>query len=326
MRGIKNNTIISRERANLLVCMIIASIFWIVVKMSKTYTTERVVAIKYELPEGKAFTEMPPQEFEAKIEATGWNLMYDFFVSKRPIIEFNLNNLPTSRIDRAQMLKLINEQLSEPLEVIDVASLSKSSFGKDYIMLNYEENYEKKLPVFFDGALTFQTGYDYLDSVILVPDSVLVSGPFSLINELTHWETDHLELADLRENYTKPLLLKSPDKPQISLKPEQVEVDIAVEEYIENAVFVPVQLKNSPDSIRIFPAKVQIQFVVGMSIYNQIQADSFTLIADFKGIARNAENNTVPLVLTKQPKAVRAVNFTPKSIEFFILEEDNDKN
>lgn len=313
---------IRKERAILIVCMIFSSIFWFVVKMSKTYTTDRIVEIDYTLPEGKAFAELPPNEFEAQVEGTGWNLMYDFFISKRPKIAFDLNTFPASTIERDQMVKRINEQMFKPLEVKDVSSLAQRSFGKDYVILDYEERFEKKLPVFFDGSPSFELGYDYLDSVILTPDSVLVSGPFSLVENLTHWKTDWVEAADLKEDFTQVVDLKAPEKGQVFLTPESVQVDIAVEEFTENSLFVPVTLINHPDSIRIFPAKVQVQFVVGLSKFNQITADSFLLEVDFQGIARNAENNTVPLSLIKQPKEVNGVNFSPKSVEFFILEQE----
>lgn len=318
----KINITIQRESGILLICMIIASIFWIVVKMSKVYTTERIVEIDYILPEGKAFAELPPSEFEAEVEGTGWNLSYDFFKSGRPKVEFDLNTFPSSTIEREQMVKRINEKLSKTLEVKDVSSLSERNLGKDYIMLDYEERFEKKLPVFFDGLPTFQPGYDYMDSVVLVPDSVLVSGPYSLVADLTHWQTSWLEATDLKENFSQDVRLKAPEKGQVFLKPETVEVNIAVEEFTEKDVFVPVTLKNPHDSIRIFPSKVQVQFVVGLTKFNQMTADSFLLEADFQGIARNAENNTVPLTLVKQPKEIRAVNFSPKSVEFFILEEE----
>lgn len=318
----KGEITIRKERAILIVCMIISSIFWFVVKMSKTYTTDRIVQINYELPEGKAFAELPPAEFEAQVEATGWNLMYDFFISDRPKVTFDLNTFPALTIERDQMVKRINEQMFKMLEVKDVSSLSQRSFGKDYIVLDFEERFEKKLPVFFDGLPSFQPGYDYLDSVILTPDSVLVSGPFSLVENLTHWKTNLVEATDLKENFSQKVRLKAPEKGQVFLNPETVQVDIAVEEFTGNELFVPVTLKNQPDSIRIFPAKVQVQFVVGMTKFNQITADSFLLEADFQGIARNADNNTVPLSLIKQPKEVSGVNFSPKSVEFFIEEQE----
>ena len=322
-KGKEREITIHKDRAILIFCIIIAAVFWFVVKMSKIYTTERVVEIEYDLPEGKAFSEMPPKEFEAEVEGTGWNLMYDFFISERPKVTFDLNTFPSSTIEREQMVKRINEKLFALLEVKDVSSLSQRNLGKDYIVLDYEERFEKKLPVFFDGFPSFQQGYDYLDSVILTPDSVLVSGPFSLVEGLTHWKTNLVEAANLKENFTQEVRLKAPEKGEIFLKPETVQVDIAVEEFTENSVFVPVTLKNQPDSIRIFPAKVQVQFVVGLSKFNQITADSFLLEADFQGIARNAGNNTVPLTLVKEPKEIRGTNFSPKSIEFFILEQES---
>ncbi|MFT4762328.1 MAG: hypothetical protein ACI9LN_004314 [Saprospiraceae bacterium] len=313
---------IPKERGILIICMIIASIFWFVVKMSKVYITDRVVQIDYTLPEGKAFAELPPEEFEAQVEGTGWNLMYDFFISAQPKVTFDLNTFLTSTIERDQMVKRINEQLFKLLEVKDVSSLSQRSFGKDYIILDYETRFEKKLPVLFDGLPSFQQGYDYLDLVVITPDSVLVSGPFSLVESLTHWKTDLVEATDLKENFTQEVQLKVPEIGQVFLKPEKVRVDITVEEFTENSLFIPVTLKNQPDSIRIFPAKVQIQFVVGLTMFNQITADSFLLEADFQGIARNAANNTVPLSLIKQPKEISGVNLKTKSVEFFILEQE----
>jgi len=99
-----------------------------------------------------------------------------------------------------------------------------------------------------------------------------------------------------------------------------VTVTLKVEQFTERSLFVPITIKNAPDSLKTFPERAKLSCVVGLSKYNDIDKNSFQLVADLKGIPLNTEKNTIPVLVTKQPDFVRAVNFQPRSVEFFFVE------
>ena len=311
-KGKRYEFAVARERSILVACMVLAAVFWFVLKMSKTYTSTNNVYLSYVLPQDKAFSEIPREVIEAELTGTGWNLMYNFFASKRAQITFDLDEIRSDGIDRGEILDRIEQTVYDPLQV--------SGISVGYIPLNYEDRYQKKVPVVFDGMVLFEPGYGFLDSIVIYPDSVEISGPKTMVEEYLYWYTNTMEMDGLKESFSLEVRLQAPLKGEISLQPKAVQVDIKVEEFTEKTIFVPVKAHNAPDSIRIFPSQIQLQCVVGLSKFNDIQPEQFELVADFTGIPRWSDNNTVPISLQEAPKEVRAINCSPKSVEFFIQE------
>jgi len=314
-KGKKVKITIQRDRAILMICVGIALVFWFFVKLNKTYKTSRMVNLNYELPQEVAFTEIPPQKVEATLEGRGWNLMSYFLFYQGPSLSLNVLHFQSNSIDRSELMSRIENAVASSLKVTDI--------NHNYIALKYEEKSQKTLPIQLVAEYRFAEGYFQKDSVVLTPDSVVVSGPVSLLEELTNWKTSKLEEKEpLKSDLIKTIPLQAPSKGQISLNPSAIEVQIPVEQFTEQSIFVPVKLINPPDSVRIFPANIQVSFVIGLSQLNTILPSDFELEADLKNIAANSENNTVPVTMTKQPSGLKGLNYSPKSVEFFIISKE----
>ena len=93
------------------------------------------------------------------------------------------------------------------------------------------------------------------------------------------------------------------------------------EQFTEKSLFLPVTVKNAPDSLKIFPNKVKTNFVIGLSQYDAISEKDFQLEVDLNGIPINQANNTAPISLIKQPAEVKNIRFSPKSVQFLFVKE-----
>ena len=62
-------------------CIGIALVFWLLVKLSGEYFLEKQVNISYQLPQDKAFSKKPPSDIVARVEGTGWDLLFSYFTS-----------------------------------------------------------------------------------------------------------------------------------------------------------------------------------------------------------------------------------------------------
>ncbi|MBK7410763.1 MAG: hypothetical protein IPJ40_23545 [Saprospirales bacterium] len=161
--------------------------------------------------------------------------------------------------------------------------------------------------------------HQYVTPLTLTPDSVLVTGPVSLLDKLDYWPTDTGRIGPLKTNYTQVIPLARNPERVLKLGVASTTLNLEVEPVVEKTIYyVPVMVSNAPDSIRIFPASVTIYCVVGMNRYSTLGAVDFTVEADLGGIAPNSQQNTVPLNLTCAPDFVKNVRFSPQSVEFFI--------
>jgi hypothetical protein len=250
----------------------------------------------------------------AEIEGTGWDLMFDYFQHPEVSLRYNL--------EEADQLSLSRNRLrNDILQELAINDLSVGELNYETISLRLEPKVTKRVPVIFHQSLSFAPGYQLQDSVRINPDSIEVTGPASMVEEINRWTTDSLLLDNLKNAQNKWLELE-PAPPELSLSTQAVEAVIQVEQFTEKSFFVPLELKNQPagDSLRYFPQRVKVTCVVGLSRYEEVTPADFRLIADLEGTAVGKERNRVVIELTEQPDFVKSVQFTPPMAEFFIVE------
>lgn len=317
---IRNRTIhfsIREERAILLGCMGIALVFWLLVKLSQTYQTDKEVHFQFELADDKAFSDMPPEKINAVIEGTGWDLLFDYIKKSRVHLTYNLRNVDRLNLNVGQITGDITRNLAtQKVEVVRV----------DYDDLNLilEDKDFRTVPVILNASITLASDFYLRDSISLTPDSITMAGPGSKIAFVEQWETDSLHLQEVDKSLVISQSLVTPP-PELTLSQKSVQVNIEVERFTEKFFFVPISVVNAPDSIKIFPEKIKVRSVVGLSKYEDISAKDFKLEVDLEGISLNTTKNSVPIILKERPEFVRHVTFSPKSAEFFILQGEEQK-
>lgn len=305
-------TFFKTDRGLLLISMGISLLFWFLVKLSRTYKAQRVVEITYSLPAEKSFISIPPSKTTVTFSGRGWDLMYDYFGYRNRTINFDLTDDLTG-ITNGQLAAKISESLSTSITVDPIG---------DYISIKLGDSNTKKIPILLESDITFAANRQLQSSIVLRPDSITISGPETLLETYEFWPTARLTLNDLATSYKQPLPLAKNDKPQIQLSSEIIQVHIPVEQFTEKSLFLPVVVKNAPDSLKVFPNKVKTSFVVGLSRYDSITEKDFQLQVDLNGIPINQANNTAPLLLYKQPNVVKNVQFSPKSVKFLFVKEE----
>lgn len=300
------------ERAILLICFGIALSFWLMVKLSRTYTAEKPVVLRFELPEDKVFSSSPPDDMHVQLSGRGWELMIDYLYSPQIILYYKLSNTQWFNLNKWQLRNDISSKLA-------FSNIQIKEASYDDVALPLENKIVKKIPIHLNYSFSFAPGYQ-LQGIQLSPDSLKVSGPGTLLDTLKMWQTAPLALENLKSNTKRTLALRKPTK-GLAIATELVEATVLVEQFTEKSIFVPLMVKNAPDSLKIFPELVKLTCVVGLSQYNAVNQNDFQVEIDLAKIPLNEGKNTVPIVLKKQPDYVTNVQFAPKSAEFFILKK-----
>lgn len=311
---INANFDLEKDRTILLICIGLAFFFWLLVKLSKDYKSEVVAVATYALPDDLTFTKIPPEKIRVSVIGSGWNLVYQHFISGAPKLAFDLSDRQIFDINRTELEQELSQHISQDLTIL--------SLSHDELELNLETKVVRKVPLDFSPKVSFATGFYLLDSIRLYPDSVTVAGPASLVDSVTHWHTESFEVKNLKSSLTTDLALIPSRKAEIKIDPPTVELQIPVEQLTEKSFFVPVTVQNAPfDSLQIFPNKIRINTIMGLSHYNKVKPSEFEIVADLRNITQNTEENSIPITLTKQSELSRSVHFSPKSVEFVIIEK-----
>lgn len=299
----------------LLISMGISLLFWLLIKLSQDYKANREVAITYTIPIEMSYITIPPKKVQVTLEGRGWDLMYDYFGGRNNELNFNLASLPSQTITNNQLKgKMAENARSANVSVVDM------SF--DYITVELGERASKRIPVILERQLSFAPEHQLQAPITITPDSITINGPSALLKEYISWPTTLLALSNLKSTINRSLALQANTRSQIALSTSGVQVHIPIEQFTEKSLFLPVTVKNAPDSLKVFPNKVKTNFVVGLSQYDSISAKDFRLEVDLNNVPINQANNTAPILITKQPTEVKNIRFSPKSVQFLFIKEE----
>lgn len=305
---------VPEERGIWLICVGISLFFWILVKMSNTYTSSLPVDYRLTLPENKALARLPPANLSAEVRSTGWNLLREFLQQDSIWIAVNLQQSDNLTLDGSQLRSAVKAGLANrDLDVVDL----------NYNRLNFELEplARRKVAVRVPTRLDFHAEYQLLGPIQVDPDSVWISGPVSQVPNIQMLETDSIALDNLQLDQVMSRKLESP-LPTVQLETQEVQIKVQVEQFTEWEEFIPLQvLQDSPDSLNLFPKKVHLSCTVGLSRYDQLSADDFTVQIDLRKIPISADRNTLPIEVSRKPDYVRYVTISPKAAEFFVIKE-----
>ena len=84
------------------------------------------------------FVDTPPSKVKAYVEGRGWDLMSNYFSTSATTISFEMPDRATFTISSSSLKNKIAQKLPN-LEIKET--------GFDYIVLNMEEQVEKKVPI-----------------------------------------------------------------------------------------------------------------------------------------------------------------------------------
>ncbi|NJL77453.1 MAG: hypothetical protein HC892_22870 [Saprospiraceae bacterium] len=302
-----------KNRAVLLVCMGMALVFWFLVKMSQPYETFFVIPIDYQLPVDKVFSIMPTKKISAQIEGTGWDLMNKFYFNTPQSLFVNLEQNIPPYLQASEL----TERVALALSGREITILG---INPNFIDLAVENRTAHKVPVRLRDSLIFEPEYFLKDTIQFSPDSIAIYGPASIISKYEFWETEVLHIEQINSDIWVNLALKPSLYPQVTLMPDTISVYIKTDQYGERKITVPIRIKNAKDSVKIFPNTIQLHVIVGITDFDKLKDEDFIAEIDLKDITPSSKNNSVPILIASQPSFVKAIHFSPKSADYFILQ------
>jgi len=64
-----------KDRWLFLGCIIIASVFWTMQKLSSNYSFSQIYTVRYSMPDGKVFKKPPVSTIEVTLVGLGWDIV-----------------------------------------------------------------------------------------------------------------------------------------------------------------------------------------------------------------------------------------------------------
>jgi hypothetical protein len=308
-----------RKRLLLFSVFLMISVFvWLLNALSKNYTSEIEFPLVYsDFPEDRVFVGELPGQIDLSINAIGYALLrYKVFRKPVPISlkesSFSLNR-PGQDSTRAYILtRYLRDQVSLQLP----SELQLLEINPDTLHFQFARKVSRILPVEADFNYELDKQFTIKDGIVLVPDSVEVTGPDVILDTLAQVFTEMSELGLLSRNYEdKVRLAKLPD---LEFSVSKVNCSIDLERFTEVQISVPVEVLNLPDSLSIqtFPARIKVTCKVGLSKFDRINNNLFRAVVDYSSVDQKL--NELDVIIQNLPVFLLSYEYYPKSVEFLI--------
>ncbi len=309
----KNNK--NSKVKSFLLFLLLATIFWVLTKFSREFTSTMHANINYEnIPETAALAEDNIKDITFDLTANGFEIL--FYKFKKPTIEVQVGKYYTNEkesftISKNDLLRLVASNFNRNLAVKNL-SVEQLEVRLDPIVL-------KKVRVVAMTDITFKNGFKPVDSIKVSPDSVTISGPSGSLKNIKTIATNLISLKDVEKNISETVKILKPNSEVVSVKPNKVEVKLAVAEFSQGQFTLPVEVINLPPDveIKLVPQAITISFDVSVNDFANISKENFRVVCDYS--KRNINENFMLPFLEKKPKSIINVMFEPKKIDFFIF-------
>ncbi len=296
-------------------CLLASIVFWTAIKLSKDYDTIETIGISYELPQGVAFAQSPPNSLEARVRATGWELLNQGLSTRERMITIDSLELQENS-DGIISIR------SEVANAFEDEGLDVNPITNERIVIQMERVASKKVPLRLKSRIEYGRGFQSSKPPRLDPDSVTISGPISVIDSIFFWFTDSLVLSNITDTVRISTPLKETNMASMSVTPHSVSVSIESQQFTEKSIYVPLEIRGTTnqDSVSVFPKQVLVKVAVGLHDYENINAADFSAVVSIEK-ARSENSDLLPVVLEKRPELVRQVSVQPRSVEVFFYEK-----
>lgn len=302
------------------ICVIIASILWLLNALNKDYTSEISYPVKYtDLPKGKYVVSDLPEHITLEVKAKGFSLLgYQISTSFQPIT-FAVNAYSNHNVEKNDVMeytlhlnrikdKIVN-QLSSDIKLQNIKP--------EEINFRFSKSAVKKVPVQPVVDYTLEKQYILKDRITALPDSIEVSGPALIVDTLQYIYTEPWTIRNVNRNASRNVALA--EQPGVRFEEEEIKINLQVERFTEARKNIPISVVNLPKNrdMKLFPASVDVTYDIGLSQYDKVTEKDFRFVVDYR---KWADSSYAQIEVAESPSFIKDLKFTPQKVEF-ILEE-----
>ena len=295
--------------------LLLALVFWALTKFSEESTATVNTNLTYtNLPGSVSVSPTTVVEIAFDISANGFQFLS--YKLKSPTISIDMSKYYKEGdslvlISDSELNKIITAQLDFDTRV--------SNLSLDELHVKLDVIVSKKVPVVFDSDISYKEGYKLTGVMSLQPDSVLVSGPSSAVDSVHSIITETYVKKNVSETIDESIGLQLPENSDVSISEIKVNLKLAVDEFTQKRVALPVEVVNVPADIKLklLTESIIISFDVSVSQFNSISERDFRIVCDYA--LRSSEENILVPKLIQKPDGLNHIEWSTKKIEYLIF-------
>ena len=310
--------IVGKDKSKILtflVFLLISAALWFLIKLTKEYTSQTEFTVVYtEVPASK-WLSTPEQQVKLSFVADGFaTLRHNLVRPQRRMVSLSLKEVPY-RLEGGNTYSFSTQYVAERVaDWLGVPS-GNVTINDDKQYFNMEELQSKEVPVEVPLDVKTQRQYYVYGDPLVDPAVVTVYGPKNVLDTLASVHTVVFSAVNASGPVTQTLAIDYYGGLVRSEQPT-AEVTVAVEQYTETDIEVPVKVIDSI-SCRFFPETMKVKCLVPIRDFANVSATSFLVLADTAQLHRLEPLLDIRLV--KVPEHVQVMKTEPDQVEYLIV-------
>lgn len=302
----------------ILICFSISSIFWLLLALSHDYPSKITLPVKYNnLPGKKVVMNEMPANISVQFKTSGFKIISFSFQKNHSPVEVDVaSSLSVSSLN-SEVLALPTQTFLEDFSKELGKDVNITGFQPDSIIFNFSDIITKKIPVVLSLQLSFEKQYDTTGSPEIFPSEIEVSGPPSIVQKMKSIRTENVKL----ENVKGPVKMKAKliGNRLLAFNKDQIEFKIPVEKFTEGSADVEINSVNVRPgySLKTFPEKVKVLYLVALSQYNKVEDSMFDAVIDGNNLKEKQTSKLDVNVITS-PSFVRITKLEPDKVDYIL--------
>lgn len=293
----------------IIISVIFSIIIWGSISLSSDYFAVIEVPLKLvNIPKGLTSGSVMPDKILIKVKSKGWKLISMNVASPA---EFVVPQSVDSGLKFINLNNYLSENnwLSEDMQVMDIIP--------DTISFYIESIGTKKLPIEANLNLNFKTGYGLASEIKFIPDSVMVTGPKSILKKMKSIITERSTYNNLSEKIVERIEVKklrgfsySADNLLMSLDVQAI-IDKSFEE-------IPVKVLNVPPDreVVLIPNLITVSVLGGIEVLGKLSENDFSASIEYGEVVVDSTGTVAPEI--DFPDNTQLIYIKPERLRYVI--------
>jgi YbbR domain-containing protein len=276
-----------------MLCFLAAAIFWIFNAFNKSHSSTIRFPLQFSYDNQRFVPISPlPHNVSINVSSTGWDLMRKTVGFKFPELIIPLERpLETKKIPANTLSSLLISQMGG-MQINYVAT--------DTLHIHLDEKMSKTFRLAVDmSRLKFREGFGNTGPVVVVPDSVVIDGPSSLVKALPDTISIPARGTQINKSFQDELEVPLINSASLNRNPPVVTVKIEVGPIETMEAMIKVKTINWPRpfrSVRTDSVKISVQVPAAQREDFKGKLSEIHALLDLKDIAKGSHQVTPTII------------------------------
>ena len=312
-----NKKFLTKGRVSFVLSLLLALSVWFLHNMSQNYSASLNYNVKINTTiQGHDISAISDNRVVAKSNATGFYILKQRRKSDESQLVVDINSkYLTKRADG--LYALATSDLEYVISQSNLNDYGIMDILDDTLLFNIHIPTHKRVPVIINSTLTFKSQYMLSNEMVTNPDSIIVYGDESYLEQINSVSTRHIKHNLLSEGVVGSVKLV--EIPNVSFSQNEVYYDIEVERYVERSREIPVNVVNLPvgNQLHVLPSAVTLTYRIPFN--KKISDNELQLYVDYQDFIISS-NKQVLVQLNDLSSSVISYDIFPKVVECILID------